>query len=274
MKRAFICAASTPEALSIFRQRQNALIPPEFRLADDTLLPISVRSTQELETQISERVGGSESTYDLVVLLYEAGLDTAVMPFRQIFWTTSFKNPGHDQFGNHMGRKIARILKSIGVLQKKMEDHVGQQALLLPIANFHSEKTYELWNTIYHYETAQDFSSAVSIAISEIVADHRKPRRLKERSQQRFFVDARQCSFHFGYERHGQADTACPPHRHLCALSAVYRFGMRFDNERHFNVTHSNHSTLTVEFDDCHGEQQSFKSVSHVNMWPNDYCRA
>jgi hypothetical protein len=273
VRRAFICAASTTEALTILRQRQNALIPQEFRGANDSLIPVQVQTAEQLEAYIAEKIGGTEDSYDLVVLLCEAALEFAVRPFKYIFWTTEFDSPGSDQFGNHIAKKIARLLKSLGVLQRTMQDYVGQQTLLLPTGNFRSDSLRQLRAIIANYEAHLDFSSAVSAAVGQVIADHRKPRRLKERNQQRCFVDERDCCFKFGFEKHGQADTASPPHRVTCALSAAYRFGMRFDAERHFNVMHHHHPRLTIKFDDCHGTQQAFKEVTHVNMWPNDFCR-
>ena len=272
MKRIFVCAAATQDSLTILQQKQNALIPAEFRQANDTLLPVMVKTSEQFEAIIFDKIIHAQYPYDSTIVLYEESLENVVSRFRSIFWFASFRNPGPDNFGNHFGKKLARLLKAIAAVKRNMDDHIRLQALLLPIRSFQSENTQRLLTTIVNYEGYPDFSSELSQAIGGVIAKHRRPRRSRERGRERIFVDSREFAFKFGLERHGRADTADPPHNILCGLSAAYRYGIRFDDERHYNVTDYRNPTLSAEFSNCHGLNETFNSVSHVNMWPNDFC--
>ena len=97
-----------------------------------------------------------------------------------------------------------------------------------------------------------------------------QPKKASSRPK-KYLVDDAGKYFEYGFERHARVETVIPPHLIQCGLNSEYRFGRRFDRERHFNVSLGRDERLTFTFADCHGGAQPRSEVSHANIFPNDF---
>jgi hypothetical protein len=85
-----------------------------------------------------------------------------------------------------------------------------------------------------------------------------------------FIVDDEQRYYEYGKEKHAKSDTKIPPHAELGSVAGTYRFGKKYDPERHFNVSLQK-GEIGGSFGDCHDTPTVVAPCSHINMFPNDF---
>jgi hypothetical protein len=112
-------------------------------------------------------------------------------------------------------------------------------------------------------------------ALDLILERFRQRQRPKRGSTYRetYLVDNRLLHFNFGKERHSKADSSRPPHAANCVSNAAFRFGRRYETDRHFNVSLDN-AKIGGEFCDCHDVTVTVSPQTHLNMFPNDFFGA
>ncbi|EJU7195639.1 hypothetical protein N5H80_000346 [Salmonella enterica] len=143
--------------------------------------------------------------------------------------------------------------------------------LKLPKLNFQSREL----NYVYD-ELAEGNSDNYQKTKKYLVALKRKIKIPKTRphSSKQFYVDERDFFFEAGKENHSAHETSYEKgHSIFCDLSVKFRFGIRLDAKKHFNVTIGDEYETSAygDFFGCHGQIQRLKKTSHANMFTNDY---
>lgn len=101
----------------------------------------------------------------------------------------------------------------------------------------------------------------------------RKPKR-RPHTSKKFYVDEKRYFFEYGKENHAQHETDIKKgHDFFCDISAKFRFGVKIEERKHFNVCKDDKENSSIEsiFEDCHGGDVTIKKITHINMFSNDY---
>ena len=83
-------------------------------------------------------------------------------------------------------------------------------------------------------------------------------------------VDDNYHAYEYGKEEHARMATGSP-HKTSCYISGRFRFGKRINSLRHYNVSSVDKNTISGNFHDCHHDNHEVRSVTHLNMFSNDY---
>jgi hypothetical protein len=140
----------------------------------------------------------------------------------------------------------------------------------LPLNNFQADELSWIRKLIVSSEGILEFNDLLEKNLVQL----RKRQSPKRRTtfKDTYFVDDRARYFSYGLERHAKVETFGPPHSPICEINSIFRFGWRFDRDRHFNVSvDSKGGAISGHFIDCHGTILSVKSRSHINMFPNGF---
>jgi hypothetical protein len=115
------------------------------------------------------------------------------------------------------------------------EDEKYRKILLLPLRNFDASELDTLKSLFSPCVAVSGFQPQLEAALSEL----RKRQRPKTQrsSQATYLVDDQWRHFVYGKERYAQIETACPPHVPYCELAGKSRFGARYDERRHYNIS-------------------------------------
>ncbi|HEX7876184.1 MAG TPA: hypothetical protein VF489_06320 [Sphingobium sp.] len=229
--------------------------------------PEGVPSSLELQRFLLLRGRGAHAC---VILLDErwAHLATEV---RNATFAAPFDATGAaDNPQNFFHRLLARALRNIGQIYSKFQNGDDAQLLTLPLRNFHSASLAEIARLCRD----EPENNLLSDIIERQLVDLRQCVRPRRRTEYKikYAVDNKNRFFVYGKERHAQFDTG-EPHTPACEIAGLFRFGIRLDERRHYNVseTEGDHTNIEGEFPDCHGAVQSVTSRSHINMFANDF---
>ena len=113
----------------------------------------------------------------------------------------------------------------------------------------------------------------VSKALSMLKGKIRKPKK-RPHTSKKFYVDERNFFFEYGKEDHARHETDPKKgHNVNCDISARFRFGIKIDETKHFNVCKDDKEKSSIEgiFDGCHEHPITIKKTTHINMFSNDY---
>lgn len=142
---------------------------------------------------------------------------------------------------------------------------------MLPLRNFSGNDLQELARVCREEVFNATFPNELDANLSGLNSRVR-PRR-KSSYKTRYVVDDRRRFFVYGHEHHSKLGTA-PPHTSYCVLAGRFRFGIRVDDSRHFNVSEGEGDTTTISgtFLNCHDEELDVPgSDTHLNMFCNDF---
>ena len=204
-----------------------------------------------------------------IIFLCEEDLMPCISPFRTAILLKDLDSSmGGTSVVNHMRQVTARILKVSMSYAIRFNDAAYQRLLLLPARNFIAHEIEELENLFSHCTGATDFGDRLDAILSKL-RRRQSPKR-STKYKELFIVDDEERHFSYGKERHAQNETACPPHHLLCLVTANFRFGIRYDSRRHYNVSQEG-DRISGVFTDCHGARTILPSRSHVNIFPNDF---
>ena len=143
-----------------------------------------------------------------------------------------------------------------------------QKMLLLPLENFSAVEIDDLKRLFSDGVNLKGFGDA----LDRILGSMRSRQKPKTSSgfKETYFVDDQSLFFQLAHEKHSRAETARPPHFQRCFLASRFRFGARFDEFRHFNVSKEGDHVSGV-FAACHGAPSIYGPRTHLNVFPNDY---
>ena len=165
---------------------------------------------------------------------------------------------------------FARMLRAFGTVLDKFRRGDDGKLLTLPLRNFKAQELAEIARLCREVHSSGNFSDDVEKQLAGLRARVR-PRR-KSSYKTKYMVDDLERLFAYGPETHARFATG-EPHKPSCEVAALFRFGVRLDESRHYNVseTEGDHTKIEGDFPDCHGEVHPVRGKTHLNMFANDY---
>jgi hypothetical protein len=165
---------------------------------------------------------------------------------------------------------FARMLRNFAQLLTKFRRGDDIKLLTLPLRNFRANELNEIVRLCREEPLAGSFSNDVEQQLADLRARVR-PRR-KSSYKATYAVDDSKRFFIYGLETHAHFATSAP-HLPYCEMAALFRFGVRLDERRHYNVseTEGDRTTVGGNFLDCHDQVHTVTGKTHLNMFANDY---
>ena len=167
---------------------------------------------------------------------------------------------------NMLSKNIALVLRQFALFSALFDQMKYKQIFLLPFGNFGASDFIDLCNLLS--DGAGDFCQR----LPRIVDALKRRQRPKRTYPVIYYVDDNELFFRYGHEKHARVEVTEPPHNRNCALNSDFRYGRRYDPDRHFNVSiDKEHGHFSHTFVDCHGGPQSRDKVTHFNIFPNGF---
>lgn len=164
----------------------------------------------------------------------------------------------------------ARGLRNFAQLFAKFNIGDNGKLLALPLRNFQAAQLAEIARLCRE----DALSKTLSDDIERQLAGLRKRVRPRRKSSYKttYAVDDSLRFFAYGLERHSQFATG-DPHHPYCEVAGLFRFGVRLDERRHYNVSQTEGDRTHIEgnFSDCHAIAHPVTDRTHLNMFANDF---
>lgn len=272
MSRYILVITKNTELASRISTKKEALIPQGHRDESDILHVVNANEADYVSNLLEVKIKQSNKKYIIIIcdeslkFKYEKYLSVYFFCFAPI---CDFKKP----IENKVRGVVGRALKVFSHLEKCAQKSEKLQALLLPLENFQSNNLSAIRSMLCNVFlfNERNFKQELEGEIS-LLLRARKPK-VKTRNNLRYFVDGSRMFYHYGYEIHAMNESVGGNHNLLCELSATFRFGLRFDERRHFNVSREGSKNVWFDgFVNCHGDVSSVsRTATHLNMFPNCY---
>jgi hypothetical protein len=203
---------------------------------------------------------------DGIILIYQKETSPQVKFYARSCFVRTLEKGGN--FSNMLARNISITLREFAAFSKYFDAMKYQQLCLLPFDIFRAHEFNVLCNLLATGD--KHFISMLPNIFSEFKR-RQQPKRTG-RSPKIYYVDDTQLFFIYGPEKHSRVEVAEPPHSSYCALNSDFRYGRRYDPERHFNVSlETDKSVFTRNFTGCHGQAQGPAATTHFNIFPNGF---
>jgi len=207
---------------------------------------------------------------DGLILVCDHKLRVASMPLSDAFFLATFNSMDQSSIQNFFGQIIARTLKNFWVYMDRFSDAKFQKLLLLPLQNFVADELAQIRRLFSENAASNNFANALDQNLGRLYS--RRTPKGNSRFRTIYVRDDKSHYYSYGYEIHAQLESAVPPHEPTCELNGFFRFGLKYDHRRHYNVSErSDRSTISGVFINCHGEPVAADSRSHLNMFPNGF---
>lgn len=275
----FICLVTPDEKLRRhFGRGKDGIIPAEVfkrgplahnrpQVTVIAWTPTAPFSSADLERFLLHRARGHDACILVVDVEWrqhvrDIGNAAFVVPFEA---EAAGENPKNFFFGI-----FARTLRNFAQILAKFRRGDDGKLLALPLRNFKADQLVEIARLCRE----EPMSGSLSNDVEQQLAGLRtrvRPRR-KSSFKTTYAVDDATRFFAYGLERHAQFGTGTP-HRPYCEVAGLFRFGVRLDERRHYNVseTEGDRTKIEGDFPDCHGEAHAVADKTHLNMFANDY---
>jgi hypothetical protein len=164
----------------------------------------------------------------------------------------------------------AKMLRNFAQLFSKFGRGDDAKLLTLPLRNFRAKELSEIARLYREAVLSRSLSDDVEKQLIGLRARVR-PRK-KTSYKTTYAVDDLKRFFAYGPETHAQFATGAP-HYAYCELAGLFRFGVRLDGRRHYNVSETEGDRTTIQgcFSDCHDQIHAVTGKTHLNMFANDY---
>ncbi|WP_158824215.1 hypothetical protein [Granulicella sp. S156] len=164
----------------------------------------------------------------------------------------------------------ARMLRNFAQLLNKFRRSDDAKLLALPLRNFIASELNEIARLCREAVLSGSLSDDVEQQLAGLRARVRP--RQKTSYKTTYAVDDLKRFFAYGLETHAQFATGVPHHAY-CEIGGLFRFGVRLDERRHYNVSETEGDRTTIEgnFPDCHDQVHAVTGKTHLNMFANDY---
>ena len=277
--RLFICLVTPQERLRRhFGRGKDSVVPTETltrgplaasraRLTIAAWIPEPPFSSADLERFLLSRARG----HDACLLMVDEAWRHYAVNVRDATFVVSFdaeaagENPQNFFFG-----VFARALRNFAQLLAKFMRGDDAKLLGLPLRNFQAGELAEIARLCREEPLSGALSNDVESQLAEL-RDRVRPRRRTVYGTH-YAVDDAKRFFVYGSERHAQFATGAP-HLPACEAAGLFRFGVRLDERRHYNVseTEGDRTKISGDFPDCHGTVHPVANRTHLNMFANDY---
>lgn len=275
----FVCLVTPDEQLRRFAGRaKDGLVPAEVGLRGP-LAGLKPRFTSaawspeppETSASLGRFLLSRARDHDGCILVVDSRWAHYVADIGNAAFVVQFDVAGADgNPQNFFAGLLARALRNFAQLLAKFRRGNDAQLLHLPLRNFRAAEIAEIARICRDEPLSGDLSNNIERQLKGLRARVR-PRR-KSSYKTEYAVDDARRFFIYGPERHAQFATG-DPHRPYCEFTGLFRFGVRIDERRHYNVseTEGDRTKISGEFIDCHGESRVAGGVTHLNMFTNDY---
>ena len=269
----FICADDhLYDAVNTNKER---LIPRELRLRwrsmSFSVIPLQIpigASEFECISHIEAAIQGFEG----IALLIPPQFKSPLARCRTAFFAIDYVPPQYSQnLQNQTAKLLNKTLGDLSVLLSRSAEMKYRRSLLLPINDFMAP-VMDSMRVLF-----DDLSSENQFArtLDKILSDFRRlqvPTRVADDEIHPVYVDSKYKRFDRGRERHAEAGDSIPPHEALCGLNKKFRFGFRYEEKLHFNVTVKG-DVRDHNFASCHPPHHAtrIKRATHANLFPNGY---
>ena len=275
----FICLVSPDARLRRhFGRGKEAIIPREAFLrgplanqqVSSTVvawIPNSPLSPTDLESFLLSRA----RDHDACIVVVDTAWRTYVQNITIAMFVAAFEGEavGHNP-GNFFFGLFARMLRNFAQVFDKFRRGDDAKLLALPTRNFKADELNEIVSLLRDKALEGSLNNDLEEQLSGLRQRVRPRRRSAYKAT--YAVDDHERFFIYGLETHSQFATGAP-HQPSCELTGLFRFGIRLDHRRHYNVseTEGDHTTISGEFADCHSQVHTVIGRTHLNMFANDY---
>lgn len=275
--RIHICLVSDDEeAIGLVRRERVALIPKtqrEHARIKDLGVEFSITAynpksaTTPLASYLLE-----DQRDEFIILLLDKAVSHVITEFSAACFVAEVEFAVHPRtnYKNYFAERTSRLLKNVVSFLSVIRDGANEQAMQLPFRTFSAKQLQDLREVCRDEALSPDFTNRV-ISHVEDLKKRRRPHR-KSNYPEQHFADDDEKLFRYGMEEHARLATGVP-HTPVCVLTGTYRFGKRMPTNRHYNVTKEfgKETQISGEFVNCHDEQYTVTSTTHLNIFANDY---
>lgn len=275
----FICLISPNEKLRHYFGRAKSGIIPRDALKRGPFetgrnqptvvawLPSTPSSSADLERFLLNRA----RNHDVCILFVDYVWQQYVQDISNATYIVQFEaevasvNPQNFFFG-----VSARMLRAFGQLMSRFKRGDDGKLLALPLRNFRADELLEISRLCRETPLSNTLGDEIEQQLTQLRARIRPRRRSVYKTT--YVVDDQGRFFVYGRELHARFATG-EPHRPSCELAGLFRFGVRVDEQRHYNVseTEGDNTKIGGSFPDCHGQVHAVADRTHLNMFTNDY---
>ncbi|MHA0989016.1 hypothetical protein [Enterobacter ludwigii] len=171
--------------------------------------------------------------------------------------------------------KITTALKVFFWMRESFKNGFGE-LIRLPVRNFNDsdfKKTCGKISLLLSNNSLPNALEEMNQLLSMLKNKIRKPKK-RPHTSTKFYVDEKRYYFEYGKELHAQHETDSKKgHDHFCDLSAKFRFSIKLEERKHFNVCKDDKENSSIQgtFENCHGVDIVISKRTHINMFSNDY---
>ena len=170
---------------------------------------------------------------------------------------------------NRVAAMLAPALRHYAYLAERFDDAKFRKLLLLPLNIFKSAELAGLRELVTRGNRTPGFGERLDGLLSTFRS--RQVPKKRTAYPDKYVRDDRPLFFQYGHETHDIIETH-PPHTTTCAINSDFRFGLRYDNRRHFNVSEeAEEDSVSGEFLSCHRQIVTIRKRTHVNVFPNGF---
>ena len=205
------------------------------------------------------------------ILVVDRAWEIYARDVRTAAFVISFDAEGVDENPQNFFHGIfARGLRNFAQLFAKFSLGDDSKLLALPLRNFHAVQLTEIARLCRENTLFNTLSDDVERQLAGL-RKRVRPRR-KSSYKTKYAVDDASRFFAYGPERHSQFATGNPHHTY-CEIAGLFRFGVRLDERRHYNVseTEGDRTHIKGDFSDCHSIVHTVTDKTHLNMFTNDF---
>ncbi|HWN53450.1 MAG TPA: hypothetical protein VNO18_27145 [Xanthobacteraceae bacterium] len=252
--------------------RKTLLIPEDLRKRYPR---ISIRSyiVADSTTIDDLAIFFAAQTSDGVIVLCDNRLGRFVKDLATPLFTIIFDyDLGGKSLQNYFWMILSKVIKAFAAFAPRFDNEKLRKLLILPLRNFSADGLRQLHGLFKDGVTADGKFINELDKLLKALRQRQRPKNEANYSRT-YIVDDNERYFEYGKEKHSQLETGVPPHNRLCAVAGIFRFGKRYDRQRHFNLSLQG-QRIQGTFYDCHGQSAERRPTTHINMFPNDFFGA
>ncbi len=273
--RLLIVLVSGDEAVrAFFDRRKQGVVPRDAVQWDGSQPDIDIKVYRHeagpRSKTLADFVQSAALHTEVILILHDEWGAARVESIGHAAFLTPFSaEEAHASPENVLQRTIARALRNLRALRSSFAAHDRQKIILLPLKNFHAADLTALEALVRGHHAVELFADELSQRLAAIRRERRRPKPGK-RFKTTYLVDDRDRHFDYGLERHARVAVTGEGHSVTCALNSMFRFGLRYDPERHYNVSFpGKDDAFEGDIENCHGTTKHEWRKSHLNMFPN-----
>ena len=269
MKFSIVVLTPNRSLSSVIRVKKTRLIPGDLRKKYPNI-SIGSFELQPATTVEALATFFAQMASPGVVVLCDTRYARFVPGLATSLFTVTFDHSfGGKNVQNYFWMILSKVIKEFASFAPLFDDEKSRKLLILPLRNFSADELRQLHDLFRNGVVIDgNLRSSVERLLSAL-GGRRKPK-VASRYDKTFYVDDAERFFEYGHEIHAGLETKTPPHNEICAVAGIYRFGKKYDVQRHFNVSREGRDIHGI-FNDCHGSRAARGPCSHINMFPNDF---